>query len=339
MQNSRYRQMKLPSRLKNNIEIESFIKEGLRNVLAKTNIVIPALDLASLIHNEIFEQTDPRSGPAVLDVLRQMETAWIKYIEDSKLTSITGDTLKKAIEITEQFGNKVIAPINNLKEPAKQATAQGVLKRTIGTLERNKKALDEIPPKAIASVESLKQSLNDRNKQTIIVTARRDSDLKLFSAILGNDLYESRRREAILEPYTIFLFDEADIFIPLESEGEGAREIKDLCITLARRGRKFGLGIGISTQRAALLNTEVMGNLHTYFVSKLPRSLDRQRVTEAFGIGEEQLSPTFTFRPGNWLIISHDATGLKGVPIPTFADDANERIIKSANKRKSTKNE
>jgi len=68
-------------------------------------------------------------------------------------------------------------------------------------------------------------------------------------------------------------------------------------------------------------------------VSKLPRSTDRQRVAEAFGIGEEQLAPTFTFRPGNWLIISHDATGLKGVPIPTVADDANERILQAAKEK------
>ena len=82
-----------------------------------------------------------------------------------------------------------------------------------------------------------------------------------------------------------------------------------------------------------MLDTEVMGNLHTYFVSKLPRSYDRQRVAEAFGIGEEQLSPTFTFRPGHWLIISHDATGLKGVPIPAKANDANQRIIDAAGSR------
>ena len=69
-----------------------------------------------------------------------------------------------------------------------------------------------------------------------------------------------------------------------------------------------------------------MGNLHTYFVSKLPRAYDREKVAEAFGIGQEQLTPTFTFRPGNWLIISHDATGLKGVPIPVTAENANDRI-------------
>ena len=102
--------------------------------------------------------------------------------------------------------------------------------------------------------------------------------------------------------------------------------MRELCVTLARRGRKFGLGLGISTQRSSLLDTEVMANLHTYFVSKLPRADDRQRVAEAFGISEDQLAPTFTFSRGNWLVISHDATGLKGVPIPTIAEDANVRI-------------
>jgi hypothetical protein len=129
------------------------------------------------------------------------------------------------------------------------------------------------------------------------------------------------------EPFTTFIFDEADLFIPQESTDEATGDVRDLCVTLARRGRKFGLGIGISTQRVTLLDTEVMGNLHTYFVSKLPRQFDRQRVSEAFGIGEEQLSPTFTFRPGNWLIISHDATGLRGVPIPASAADAVMRIL------------
>jgi len=54
-------------------------------------------------------------------------------------------------------------------------------------------------------------------------------------------------------------------------------------------------------------------------------------VAEAFGIGQEELSPTFSFRPGNWLVISHDATGLKGVPIPTQSENANQRIITAAN--------
>ncbi|MGF1496771.1 MAG: hypothetical protein ACFB8W_08095 [Elainellaceae cyanobacterium] len=46
-------------------------------------------------------------------------------------------------------------------------------------------------------------------------------------------------------------------------------------MTLARRGRKFGLGIGISTQRIANLDVNTLAQSHTYFVSKLPRQYAR----------------------------------------------------------------
>jgi len=35
---------------------------------------------------------------------------------------------------------------------------------------------------------------------------------------------------------------------------------------------------------------------------------------------------TFKFAPGDWLLASHDATGLKSVPNPIHVPDANERI-------------
>jgi len=322
-----FKQMKLPARLKNNIDIKDYFFNGLLNVLNRTRIALPAQDLASLIRNELYDQIDPRIGPAVREVIKDVATEWIDAVSG---LSINAESVQRSIDVVEEFGSKVKAPLQRLQGP-QQTNASSAIERTLRTLKKEQRGLSEVPSKSIISINELVKTLNnEENRQTVIITARRDSHLKRFSAILGNELYESRRREAILEPYTVFLFDEADLFIPLESGNEETAMVKELCVTLARRGRKFGLGIGISTQRAALLDTEVMGNLHTYFVSKLPRSLDRQRVAEAFGIGEEQLSPTFTFRPGNWLIISHDATGLKGVPIPTIADDANERILKAA---------
>jgi hypothetical protein len=47
---------------------------------------------------------------------------------------------------------------------------------------------------------------------------------------------------------------------------------------------------------------------------------------EAFGIPEDMLRETFKFRKGDWLIISHEATGLKNAPIPIHADNAEDRI-------------
>lgn len=324
------KQMKLPSRLKDNQDIHEYIRKGIAKALSRTKIALPAMTLAVWIRDEMRAQIERGTGTAVRDVLRDLEMEWTQSFEE---TPINAKSIQQAID---RLGNIFSIIDDRLGEnDSKKATARGVIMRTRNSLDRQNKILQEIPPSAIIPTKELIETLNNKDTpQTLIITSRRDSDLKRFTSIIGNELYESRRREGTLEPHTVFLFDEADLFIPLDSDSEETSDVKDLCITLARRGRKFGLGIGISTQRASKLDTEVMGNLHTYFISKLPRQQDRLRVAEAFGIGEEQLSPTFTFHPGNWLIISHDATGLKGVPIPTIADDANERIIKAASEEK-----
>jgi len=123
----------------------------------------------------------------------------------------------------------------------------------------------------------------------------------------------------------LFIFDEADEFIPQEPSGT-YKLSSEAVETIARRGRKFGLGVAIATQRVTYLNTNIMAQPHTYFISKLPRHSDRERVTDAFGISEDVLSETFKFAKGDWLIISHDATGLKSVPIPVHTENAESRI-------------
>jgi hypothetical protein len=67
---------------------------------------------------------------------------------------------------------------------------------------------------------------------------------------------------------------------------------------------------------------------HTYLVTKLPRESDREVVAEAFGVSKDMFRQTFKFKPGNWLSMSHDATGLKAIPVPIQTDDANVRLRK-----------
>lgn len=43
-------------------------------------------------------------------------------------------------------------------------------------------------------------------------------------------------------------------------------------------------------------------------------------------MSEELLNQTFKFKKGQWLFISHDATGLEVIPIPVKTPDANMRI-------------
>lgn len=171
--------------------------------------------------------------------------------------------------------------------------------------------------------------LNDESKPALfIITSHDPHELRNFAHRLGEKAYEHRRLTGRIFPLVSFIFDEADEFVRQEGSGEheSYRRAREIAHTLARRGRKFGLGLGLATQRIRYLDTSIMAQPHTYLVSKLPRRTDREVVAEAFGIPEELFRQTFTFTAGNWLLLSHDAAGLKAVPIPIRTEDANERV-------------
>lgn len=315
------RQLRLPSVLseqeENDPNFGRVIEEGLRNIIERTRIMIPFEDVAELIKKLVYEQTDERTGPEVKNGIRQVVREWTDNYMGRQVNS---DEINRAIqEIDENNeGSEVIlAPIRGLAS-TKANNAQGIIDRTISILREEANRMSQIPANGILQINELIDRINNvDSRQTVIITGRRDKELKRFSAILGNKIYERRRHDPNRTPFITFIFDEADLFIPQSGLDEETMEVRELCVTLARRGRKFGLGIGIATQRSSLLDTEVMSNLHTYFVSKLPRVEDRKRVAEAFGISEDQLSPTFTFGKGNWLVISHDAIGLKRCSNPS----------------------
>jgi len=177
-------------------------------------------------------------------------------------------------------------------------------------------------------VDRLLEPNNKDPSLHVILSDHGDSERSFaYEVVCGeqHSVYTGRRRKGMNSPLALFVFDEADEYIPQDAKGSYDLSSKTV-ETLARRGRKFGMGVLIATQRVTYLNTNIIAQPHTYFISKLPRASDRQRITEAFGIPEDMLRETFKFRKGDWLIISHDATGLAGIPIPIHADNAEERI-------------
>jgi len=162
------------------------------------------------------------------------------------------------------------------------------------------------------------------NPSLTIIIGENEEAIATFVRHLINICFERRRRESILYPTISFIFDEADVFI--SRQGHDDANLIEPATLLARRGRKFGLGLGIATQRVRFLDTSIMAQPHTYFISKLPRKSDREGVAEAFAISDETFEQTFGFTVGQWLVTSHDATGLKGVPFPVQLPNANIRI-------------
>jgi hypothetical protein len=155
------------------------------------------------------------------------------------------------------------------------------------------------------------------------------SIVKGLAIALTSEMLRQRKREFQVEPQTLFVFDEAQEFIPAY---EKARGIDLTCThrieTLLRQGRKYGLGGCVATQRIAYLNTNALQQLHTYFVGPLPRPYDRSLVSSTFTIDQGILEKTLEFAPGQWLLSSYIATGIENVPIFITADNSETELMK-----------
>jgi len=151
--------------------------------------------------------------------------------------------------------------------------------------------------------------------------------IKELALNLSSEVLSQRKREFRVDPLVLFVFDEAQEFIPAYDQARGIeRECTERIEKLMRQGRKYGVGTCLATQRIAYLNTNALQQLHTYFVGPLPRPYDRSLVSNTFTIDQGILEKTLEFAPGEWLLSSYIATGMENVPIFIKADNAENEI-------------
>ena len=150
---------------------------------------------------------------------------------------------------------------------------------------------------------------------------------------LAREFLYRRKRAFKVKPYVLFVFDEAQEFVPDLGGSSGIdKDCSKVVETLLRQGRKYGLGGCLATQRIAYLNTNALQQLHTYFVGTLPRPYDRTVVSDTFTIDKQILEKTLEFAPGEWLLSSFIATGMENVPIFIRADNAEAEVERTLNK-------
>ena len=212
----------------------------------------------------------------------------------------------------------------------KDSYADALKSQTISRLDDTQKTIsnvDKIDQKYKISLGDMILNLNlDSASSLYIIQDADDVQVREFSSRLGMQILRSRRERGIISPPVSFIYDEADQFIAQDGRQPGMRDSKQTAEQLARHGRKYGLGIGIATQRIVYLDTNILGQPHTCFVSKLPRATDREKIQEAFGLSDETLQESLRFNVGQWLLISHSAPGVDGLPISVQVPDANVRI-------------
>lgn len=295
--------------------------------------------LRKLIENEAIRFYQDAQSLTVYDLFFTDAVAWTQKRQKEKFTQ-RKEIVKKVLKAAgleggyqkKHFTSDIAKRIREAIETElnqsvnKDFKEKGDFNNHLAKLEELETATDDFFAAGTTLDDVVKDLNNAEHSSLWIVQAHNPNELRNYSKRLGEKVYEERRQNGLVDPLVSFIFDEADEFIPSKTNGESYDNSKEIVETLARRGRKFGLGIGIATQRTRYLDTSIMAQPHTYLVSKLPRESDREIVAEAFGVSKDMFRQTFKFKPGNWLLMSHDATGLKAIPVPIQTDDANARL-------------
>jgi len=240
------------------------------------------------------------SKPIGEDFIKQLDEWGRAAVDEFKISDRSG---------VYAWATSRLTLIDNLKRAEKE-------KRTTGGLD----------------IEGIRELVEKETRLTCISI----SDpyvIKELVVDLAREFLHRRKRSFKVKPYVLFVFDEAQEFVPDLGGSSGIdKDCSKVVETLLRQGRKYGLGGCLATQRIAYLNTNALQQLHTYFVGTLPRPYDRTVVSDTFTIDKQILEKTLEFAPGEWLLSSFIATGMENVPIFIRADNAETEVEKTLNK-------
>ena len=150
------------------------------------------------------------------------------------------------------------------------------------------------------------------------VTARLINRLLFLKKKLGN-------RQRVL-----MVLDEAQEYIPDEpSPKDNSAQSNRAVEQLLRQGRKYRFHCWMASQRVARLNVNALQQLHSYFVSTLPRMYDRMVIADAFALPYEVLERTADLGTGEWLFVSFKAAKQKNVPVFLRTENNEVAVAKS----------
>ncbi|MEM3546990.1 MAG: ATP-binding protein [Candidatus Bathyarchaeia archaeon] len=128
----------------------------------------------------------------------------------------------------------------------------------------------------------------------------------------------------------LIVLDEAQEYIPDRVRSEDKTEDSNRTVEmLLRQGRKYRAHCWLATQRVAHLNVNALQQLHSYFVSTLPRFYDRMVIADAFSLSYDVLEKTTTLDVGEWLFVSYKATKRRNVPIFIRAPNNEEILLRN----------
>jgi DNA helicase HerA-like ATPase len=269
------------------------------------------------------QRKDSIEKPHYINAIDEIHDAVLNYMEENGSS--------EAQQISESF-IEFIDPISRdaidrFKVHEKSGLyAWGTTRTTVLDIIKRKGEKEKLETAGLTT-EKIRHLIEDEQTSLLCVSISDPFVIKELVISLTQELLAKRKRQFQVKPYILFAFDEAQEYIPATGDAGGidkkcSRQVE----TVLRQGRKYGIGVCVSTQRIANLNTNALQQLHTYFVGTLPRPYDRMLISDTFMIDKGILEKTLEFSPGEWLLSSYIATGIENVPIFIKADNTENEV-------------
>ncbi len=133
--------------------------------------------------------------------------------------------------------------------------------------------LDQLFKPGQCSVLQLNE-VDERQQQVMVATLLR----RLFRARMATKKNEAEAGDELYLPYPIFvLLEEAHHFAPAGGDAISTGILKQILA----EGRKFGVGVGLISQRPGKLDGDVLSQCNTQFLLRIVNPVDQARVAES----------------------------------------------------------
>jgi len=233
--------------------------------------------------------------------------------------------IKTFKEKFEKFYERVIDSLKSVADPLNQRSTVRIKLEALASLMKNPPEPGERDYETVKKLA--RRILYEGEERLYLLYIPEDHLAREYIARLIDEIFLLKKTTG-LGRKVLFVVDEAHEFISRESRGAKNMDKSNLALEkLFRQGRKYGVGGWIVTQRVAHLNTSIMQQLHTYFVSTLPRTYDRSVVADAFSISKSIIDKVQGYDMGEWLFMSHVATKYKNIPVEIRTDNNEDYVL------------
>lgn len=289
-----------------------------RTTLKHMNIEKGGLTLRGMME---FLRGEAKEYPYIQIIIEKMMTV----LKDQDLDQDLLKFIKKEGNI--EIKNRLIELMTQIqKNISKQSKLYKTIEAIIYEAEHSIEELEETIEENITTITREIVTKPDAPSLTILYIPEPIQARKAITLLI-EEAFHIKKREKMGNKI-LFIIDEAQEFIPDKPRKEDGTQDSNLAVEkLLRQGRKYYMGGWIATQRIAHLNTNVLQQLHSYFISTLPRSYDRNVVADAFSISRSVVDKVTELDTGEWLFVSYKATRLKNIPIEITTPN-NEEFIK-----------